>query len=178
MRPTNPNSGWGPAEAKKAASGRLPEPVDLNHSLYLAWIRDCDARKCHSLALTEPSIDPLLRARALLFRGELENARAAIDSLSANAGATAELKSDALLEAGGPVVFLSANLERTSAVYANRGYRWALIEVGAVMQNAYLVAAELGVPVRAIGGFRDAATHEFLGLPDHVRPMLALLLGS
>jgi SagB-type dehydrogenase family enzyme len=86
--------------------------------------------------------------------------------------------SDALLEAGGPVVFLSANLERTSVVYANRGYRWALIEVGAVMQNAYLVAAELGVPVRAIGGFRDVATHEFLGLPDHVRPMLALLLGS
>ena len=39
--------------------------------------------------------------------------------------------SDALLEAGGPVVFLSANLARTSGVYANRGYRWALIEVGA-----------------------------------------------
>jgi SagB-type dehydrogenase family enzyme len=86
--------------------------------------------------------------------------------------------SDALLEAGGPIVFVSANLERTSRVYANRGYRWALIEVGAVMQNAYLVAAELGLPVRAIGGFRDVATHEFLELPRHVWPMLALLLGA
>jgi SagB-type dehydrogenase family enzyme len=86
--------------------------------------------------------------------------------------------SDALVAAGGPVVFISANLERTSRVYANRGYRWALIEVGAVVQNAYLVAAELDVPVRAIGGFLDERTHAFLELPDHVRPMLALLLGS
>jgi SagB-type dehydrogenase family enzyme len=85
--------------------------------------------------------------------------------------------SDALLAAGGPVVFVSANLDRTSRVYANRGYRWALIEVGAVMQNAYLVAAELDVPVRAIGGFRDERAHAFLELPAHVRPMLALLLG-
>ena len=86
--------------------------------------------------------------------------------------------SDALLAAGGPVVFISANLERTSRVYANRGYRWALIEVGAVLQNAYLVAAELDVPVRAIGGFLDERTHAFLELPDDVRPMLAVLLGS
>jgi SagB-type dehydrogenase family enzyme len=85
---------------------------------------------------------------------------------------------DALVAAGGPVVFISANLERTSRAYANRGYRWALIEVGAVLQNAYLVAAELDVPVRAIGGFLDERTHAFLGLPDHVRPMLAVLLGS
>jgi SagB-type dehydrogenase family enzyme len=86
--------------------------------------------------------------------------------------------SDALVAAGGPVVFISANLERTSRVYANRGYRWALIEVGAVLQNAYLVAAELDIPVRAIGGFFDERTHAFLELPDHVRPMLAVLLGS
>jgi SagB-type dehydrogenase family enzyme len=86
--------------------------------------------------------------------------------------------SDALVAAGGPVVFISANLDRTSRVYANRGYRWALIEVGAVLQNAYLVAAELDVPVRAIGGFLDERTHAFLELPDHVWPMLAVLLGS
>jgi SagB-type dehydrogenase family enzyme len=86
--------------------------------------------------------------------------------------------SDALVAAGGPVVFISANLERTSRVYANRGYRWALIEVGAALQNAYLVAAELDIPVRAIGGFLDERTHAFLELPDHVRPMLAVLLGS
>src|SRR5436305_2146738 len=36
--------------------------------------------------------------------------------------------SDALLAAGGPVLFVSADLERVSRVYANRGYRWALIE--------------------------------------------------
>lgn len=100
------------------------------------------------------------------------------EGLSLDEVLLSEPTSDALLAADGPVVFLSANLERTSRVYANRGYRWALIEVGAVMQNAYLAAAELDVPVRAIGGFRDERTHAFLELPAHVRPMLAVLVGS
>ena len=37
---------------------------------------------------------------------------------------------------------------------------------------------ELDVPVRAIGGFRDERAHAFLELPDHVRPLLAVLVGS
>ena len=112
--------------------------------------------------------DPLASALALVRSDRLE-----VDDVLLG-----DPVSDALLAAGGPVVFISANLERTSRVYANRGYRWALIEVGAVLQNAYLVAAELDVPVRAIGGFLDERTHAFLELPDHVRPMLAVLLGS
>jgi hypothetical protein len=84
MSDLRPGQVWGPAEAKKAITGRLPEPIDPNHDLYLAWIRDCDARKCHSLALTSPSIDPLLRARAMLFRGELKDAREVIQSVNSS----------------------------------------------------------------------------------------------
>jgi SagB-type dehydrogenase family enzyme len=86
--------------------------------------------------------------------------------------------SDAVVDARRPVVFISADLERVSRKYANRGYRWALMETGAAMQNAYLVAAELRLPVRAIGGIFDDAAHAFLELPDEVVPLLALLLGS
>ncbi|MCB0829088.1 MAG: nitroreductase family protein, partial [Solirubrobacterales bacterium] len=40
-----------------------------------------------------------------------------------------------------PVIFFSADLRRPSRKYGPRGYRYALIEVGAAMQSAYLAAA-------------------------------------
>jgi SagB-type dehydrogenase family enzyme len=85
---------------------------------------------------------------------------------------------DPLVVAGNPVVFISADLERGPRKYGNRGYRWALVEVGAVMQNAYLLAAELGLPIRAIGGFMDQRAREYLDLAGEAWPMLILLLGG
>jgi SagB-type dehydrogenase family enzyme len=85
---------------------------------------------------------------------------------------------DGLLAARRPTVFISADLERLSRKYSNRGYRYALMEVGAAMQSAYLAAAELDVPIRAIGGFHDQPVHSRLDLPDRVQPLLALLLGT
>lgn len=84
---------------------------------------------------------------------------------------------DAIAAAGGPIVVLSADLERPAAKYASRGYRFALIEAGAALQNAHLVGAELGVPVRAVGGIDDAVAHELLGLGPDGFPLLAILLG-
>jgi SagB-type dehydrogenase family enzyme len=85
---------------------------------------------------------------------------------------------DELVNASGPVVLISADLERPAEKYANRGYRFALLEAGAVMQNAYLVATELGVPIRAIGGIEDVATATFLELPASAVPLLAIVLGA
>jgi SagB-type dehydrogenase family enzyme len=85
---------------------------------------------------------------------------------------------DELVAAGGPLIFLSADVERPARKYSNRGYRYALMEAGAAMQNAYLAAAELAVPIRAVGGFHDAGVHDALDLPAEVRPLLALVLGS
>jgi SagB-type dehydrogenase family enzyme len=86
--------------------------------------------------------------------------------------------SDALLVRGHPVVFVSADLARMSRKYGNRGYRYGLMEAGAVMQSAYLSAAELDLPIRAIGGIHDDNTRAFLALPDGAEPLLALLLGA
>jgi SagB-type dehydrogenase family enzyme len=84
---------------------------------------------------------------------------------------------DRLIAAGRPVVTISADLERAAHKYSNRGYRYALMEAGAAMQNAYLAAAELDLPVRAVGGFDDEGLQELLALPDRVTPQLAVLLG-
>ncbi len=86
--------------------------------------------------------------------------------------------SDPLIAAGGPVVLISAELERPAEKYANRGYRLALLEAGAVMQNAYLVATELGVPVRAIGGIDDGPAARFLELSPSAVALLAVVLGA
>lgn len=85
---------------------------------------------------------------------------------------------DQLLENGAAILFISADLDGASSKYANRGYRYALLETGAVMQNAYLAAAELGVPIRAVGGFFDESVQSFLGEPESVVPLLGLLLGG
>jgi SagB-type dehydrogenase family enzyme len=77
-----------------------------------------------------------------------------------------------------PILFISADLERPARKYANRGYRYALMEAGAAMQNAYLAATEVEVPVRAIGGFDDEGIAELLGLRDDVVPLLALVVGA
>jgi SagB-type dehydrogenase family enzyme len=84
---------------------------------------------------------------------------------------------DGLLAAGQPVVFVSADVERPGAKYQNKAYPLALMEAGAAMQSAYLAAAELGVPIRAIAGVDDRATRRALALPDGAVPLLALLLG-
>lgn len=84
---------------------------------------------------------------------------------------------DALLERGGPLIFLSTDLERPQQKYGARAYRFGLIEVGAAMQSASLSAAELGIPLRVFGGIDDRALGAFLQLPEHAVPLLGMIVG-
>jgi SagB-type dehydrogenase family enzyme len=90
----------------------------------------------------------------------------------------AEPSSTALMGRRQPIVFLSADLTRPSRKYGARGYRYALMEAGAAMQAAHLVATDVGLPLRAIGGIDDGAVHHFLGLPRTAVALLALLVGT
>ena len=85
---------------------------------------------------------------------------------------------DRLLAGAGAIVFVSADLDASSEKYGNHAYRLALMEAGAVMQNAYLVAAELGLPIRALSGLFDAPARGFLGLANGALPLLAIALGG
>jgi SagB-type dehydrogenase family enzyme len=53
------------------------------------------------------------------------------------------------------ILLLSASMSRTTCKYGNRGYRYALIEAGHIMQNLYLTSAALNLPFAAIGGYSD-----------------------
>ena len=85
---------------------------------------------------------------------------------------------DPLLARDEPLIALSADMRRPSRRYGARGYRLALMEAGAVMQNAYLVGAELDVPVRACAGYLDAGVGSLLELPDGVVCVLLLFAGA
>lgn len=62
----------------------------------------------------------------------------------------------ALLEHAACIVCIAANLRRSTAKYANRGYRYALLEAGHAAQNAYLYCAEKKLGIVEYGGFHDA----------------------
>lgn len=85
--------------------------------------------------------------------------------------------SDAILAREQPVLLFSADIARGSRKYGGRAHRYALIEVGAALQNATLAATELGVPLRAIGGFDEVRADLLLGLGG-AQPLLTVLLGS
>lgn len=78
---------------------------------------------------------------------------------------------------GAAGVTLSMDTRRCCGKYGDRGYRFALMEVGAAWQNIDLFAAEHGIEVRSMGGFVDEAASSLLGLPDSVLPALIVLVG-
>lgn len=59
-------------------------------------------------------------------------------------------------------LFLTAHLERTTQKYGDRGYRYALMEAGHVMQNICLIAENNDLGCRPIAGFAEAAADDFL----------------
>lgn len=60
------------------------------------------------------------------------------------------------------IVILTAAVRRGAVKYADRAYRFALIEAGHVGQNAILVGGALGVPVTPVGGFADEPINRLL----------------
>ena len=83
-------------------------------------------------------------------------------------------------ELAGLVVFVSADLQRPASKYSNRGYRFALMEVGHVGQNAHLYCSETsGLGMVEYGGFQDKLASEFLSL-DYPKQsvLLTIIVGK
>jgi SagB-type dehydrogenase family enzyme len=68
-----------------------------------------------------------------------------------------------LLDGGSAALLLLAVFGRTRFKYGQRGYRFALLEAGHVVQNVALAAAALDVPALPLGGFYDAQVDELVG---------------
>jgi SagB-type dehydrogenase family enzyme len=57
-----------------------------------------------------------------------------------------------------------ADLERATATYGDRGYRYVHFEAGAIGQCLYLTAEALGIGATGIGAFFDDKVHAYLNI--------------
>lgn len=85
--------------------------------------------------------------------------------------------SDSLLHRAPTIVVVAADLMRQNAKYANRGYRYTLLEAGHAAQNMHLTAHELGLATLEFGGFRDDDLAEVFDMPDGEKPLVTVALG-
>ncbi|XRO75078.1 SagB/ThcOx family dehydrogenase [Methanocaldococcus sp. 28A] len=73
------------------------------------------------------------------------------------------------------VLIITANYERTTRVYGDRGFRYVYMEVGCVSQNIYLMATSLGLGTVAVGAFYDNEIKEILKIDEY--PLLLMPVG-
>lgn len=75
-------------------------------------------------------------------------------------------------------IIVSADLNRQTYKYANRGYRLTLIEVGQVAQNITLSCEEQGLSSCELGGILDLPLSFELGInKEEISPILAIAIG-
>lgn len=65
------------------------------------------------------------------------------------------------------ILILSIVYSRTLWKYGDRAYRYALLDTGASMENAYLVATAMGLGACAIGAYYDDDLNNLLGLNEN-----------
>lgn len=75
------------------------------------------------------------------------------------------------------IFFVCGDIGRHIKKYANRGYRYTLLEAGHAIQNMTLAAAELGLGGIEYGGFCDEAVKRLLQLPEEVFPLACYAAG-
>lgn len=76
------------------------------------------------------------------------------------------------------ILVLTANFDRTTEQYGERGRRYVLMEIGHAAQNTMLQAVSLDLGTVPIGFFDEEAVSEALALPDRQQPLYLFPLGK
>ena len=76
------------------------------------------------------------------------------------------------------IIVFTADYERTTRKYGKRGKRYVHIEVGHAAQNLFLQSESLGLATVVVGAFNDDEVARVLRLPDNIRPLLLMPVGS
>jgi SagB-type dehydrogenase family enzyme len=72
---------------------------------------------------------------------------------------------------------ITAEYERTTWKYGERGVRYVHMEAGHVGQNVYLQAEALGLGTVTVGAFQDEKIAQALNLPPSYRPLYVMPIG-
>jgi SagB-type dehydrogenase family enzyme len=72
---------------------------------------------------------------------------------------------------------ITAEYDRVTVKYRQRGVRYAVIEAGCIGQNIFLQAEAIGLKAGMVGAFRDQALGQALELPPAHEPLLIMPVG-
>ena len=75
------------------------------------------------------------------------------------------------------IIVFTADYERTTRKYGNRGKRYVHIEVGHAAQNLFLQSESLGLATVVVGAFNDDDVARILRLPADLQPLLLMPVG-
>lgn len=96
--------------------------------------------------------------------------------VTANNTKPEQLVRDQWAEQASVHLFFTAVLWRSTNKYGNRGYRYICMEAGAMLQNAYLYAADAGLRVVGYGGTNDDVVENLLRLDGEVEVLISSCL--
>jgi SagB-type dehydrogenase family enzyme len=90
----------------------------------------------------------------------------------------ARLSAEQMFIAEAPLsLLITAEYERTTKKYGDRGVRYVHMEAGHVAQNVYLQAEALGLGTVTVGAFQDEEIAQALALPSAFRPLYVMPIG-
>lgn len=72
---------------------------------------------------------------------------------------------------------ITAEYDRITIKYGNRGVRYAMIEAGHTGQNIFLQAEALGLGAGIVGAFNDEDVARVMGIPRSHEPLLIMPVG-
>lgn len=90
----------------------------------------------------------------------------------------AVFENQTFLSASSAVIIITARIDRYEARYGQRGYRFALMEAGAIGHLLERSAGEVGVGACIVGGFPDTQLNRILDLPNTELSLLCVAIGS
>jgi len=135
---------WGSFEMRSAPSGGALYPIDLY--LFVFAAEDISPGLYH-YQVSDSSLELVKEGD---FRTQLYKAANEQD----------------VAESGQICIVMTARFERSTRKYADRGYRYAYMESGAVCQNIYLQTTSLGLGTTVVGAFNDDALNRLLEIDD------------
>ena len=75
-------------------------------------------------------------------------------------------------------MLISADFEKTTQKYGERGKQYVWMEAGHSAQNVYLQAISLELGTVSVGAFDERRVQKILNLPENILPLVIMPIGK
>lgn len=82
------------------------------------------------------------------------------------------------IEDSAAILLISADFEKTTQKYGERGKQYVWMEAGHSAQNVYLQAISLELGTVSVGAFDERRVQKILNLPENILPLVIMPIGK